>query len=123
MKKVLAIAAVALAFAPISVGAQERVGHAALGAASGAILLGPVGAVAGGVIGDTAGPTIAHSLRRSEPRRRAQSARRPTGPATNGVPAISAPQRAPTEIAARPAEAPVKSADRPSAMAPVAPLE
>jgi hypothetical protein len=122
MKKVLAIAAVALAFAPTSVSAHERVGHAALGAVSGAVVLGPVGAVAGGVIGYTAGPAIAHSLRRSEPRRRGPSARRPTGPATNGVPAISAPQ-APTEIAARPAEAPVKSAVRPSAMAPVAPLE
>ena len=51
MKKVLAIAAVALAFAPTSVSAQERVGHAALGAVSGAVVLGPVGAVAGGVIG------------------------------------------------------------------------
>ena len=122
MKKVFAIAVVALAFAPTSVSAQERVGQAALGAVSGAVVLGPVGAVAGGVIGYTAGPTIAHSLRRSEPRRRGQSARRPTGPATNGVP-ISAPQQAPTEIAARPAEAPVKSAIRPSAMAPVAPLE
>ena len=123
MKKVLAIAAVALAFAPTSVSAQERVGHAALGAVAGAVVLGPVGAVAGGVIGYTAGPTIAHSLRRSEPRRRAQSARRPTGPATNGVPAISAPQQAPTAFAGRPAEAPVQSAVRPSAMAPVAPLE
>ena len=133
MKKVFAIAVAALAFAPTSVSAQERVGHAALGAGAGAVVLGPVGAVAvvlgpvgavaGGLIGYTAGPTIAHSLRRSEPRRRAQSARRPTGPSTNGVPAISAPQQAPTEIAARPAEAPVKSADRPSAMAPVAPLE
>jgi hypothetical protein len=125
MKKILAIAAVALAFAPTSVSAQERVGHAALGAVSGAVVLGPVGAVAGGVIGYTAGPAIAHSwgVRRSEPRRRGQSARRSTGSATNGVPAISAPQQAPKEISARPAEAPVKSAVRPSAMAPVAPLE
>jgi hypothetical protein len=123
MKKVFALAAVALAFAPTSVSAQERVGHAALGAVFGAVVLGPVGAVAGGVIGYTAGPAIAHSLRTSEPRRRGQSARRPTGPAANRVPAISAPQQAPTEIAARPAEAPGKSAVRPSAMAPVAPLE
>ena len=43
MKKALAIAAVALAFAPTSVSAQERVGHAALGAVSGAVVLGPVG--------------------------------------------------------------------------------
>jgi hypothetical protein len=123
MKKVLAIVAVALAFAPTSVSAQARVGHAALGAVSGAVVLGPVGAVAGGVIGYTAGPAIAHSLRRSEPGRRGSSARRPTGSTANRVPAISAPQQAPAEIAARRAEAPVKSAIRPSAMAPVAPLE
>jgi hypothetical protein len=123
MKKVLAIAVVALALAPTGVSAQERVGHAALGAVAGAVVLGPVGAVAGGVIGYTAGPTIAHSLRRSEPRRPRQSARRPTGPATNGVPAISALQQTPTEFAGRPAEAPVQSAVHPSAMAPVAPLE
>jgi len=122
MKKVLAIAAVALAFAPTSVSAQERVGHAALGAVAGAFVLGPVGAVAGGVIGYTAGPAIAHSWRRSEPRRRGQSARPSTGPATNGVP-VGAPQQALKEIAAKPAEAPVQSAVRPSAMAPVAPLE
>jgi hypothetical protein len=123
MKKVLAVAAVALAFASTSVSAQERVGHAALGAVSGAVVLGPVGAVAGGVIGYTAGPTIARSLRGSEPRRRRQSARPATGPSTNGVPAVSVPQQAHREIAARPAEAPVQSAVRPSAMAPVAPLE
>ena len=123
MKKVLAIAAVALAFTPTSVNAQERVGHAALGAVAGAVVLGPVGAVAGGVIGYTAGPAIAHSSRRSEPRRRGQSARPSTGPATNRVPAVSAPQQALKEIAAKPAEAPVQSVVRPSAMAPVAPLE
>jgi hypothetical protein len=125
MKEVLAIAAVALAFTPTGVSAQQRVGHAALGAVSGAVVLGPVGAVAGGVIGYTAGPAIAHSwgVRRSESRRRGQSARQPTGPATNGVPGINAPLQAPKEIAARPAQPPVESAVRPSAMAPIAPLE
>ena len=47
--------------------AQERAGDAALGAVSGAVVLGPVGAVAGALIGYTAGPSIARSwgVRRS----------------------------------------------------------
>ena len=42
-------------FAPSCVLAQERAGDAALGALSGAVVLGPVEAVAGAVIGLTAG--------------------------------------------------------------------
>src|SRR6516164_1748858 len=56
MKKPLAVAVMALSFAPSCVLAQERAGDAALGALSGAVVLGPVGAVAGAVIGFTAGP-------------------------------------------------------------------
>jgi hypothetical protein len=41
--------------------AQERAGDAALGAVSGAIVLGPVGAVAGAIVGFAAGPSIARS--------------------------------------------------------------
>jgi hypothetical protein len=41
--------------------AQSRAGDAALGAVSGAVVLGPIGAVAGAFIGYTAGPAIAHS--------------------------------------------------------------
>ena len=44
MKKPLAVAVVALTFAPSCVLGQERAGDAALGALSGAIVLGPVGA-------------------------------------------------------------------------------
>jgi hypothetical protein len=55
MKKPLAVAVKALSFAPSCVLAQERAGDAALGALSGAVVLGPVGAVAGAVIGFTAG--------------------------------------------------------------------
>jgi hypothetical protein len=57
----IAIAAAAVVVAPVGVGAQERLGDAALGALSGALVGGPVGAVAGGVVGFTAGPSIAHS--------------------------------------------------------------
>jgi hypothetical protein len=64
---IAAAALVATMLAPSGALAQERAGQAALGALSGAIVLGPVGAVAGAVIGYTAGPAIASSwgLRRS----------------------------------------------------------
>jgi len=54
--------------------AQQRAGDAALGAVSGAVVLGPVGAVAGALIGYTAGPSIAHSwgLQHSSRRSRVQ---------------------------------------------------
>jgi hypothetical protein len=64
---VMAAALSATMLAPSGAFAQERAGQAALGALSGAIVLGPVGAVAGAVVGYTAGPAIASSwgLRRS----------------------------------------------------------
>ena len=63
MRHVVAIAFVTLALlAPSAASAGERVVDAALGAASGAIVAGPVGLVAGGVIGFAAGPDIAHGL-------------------------------------------------------------
>jgi len=59
--------------------AQERAGDAALGAVSGAIVFGPVGLVAGALVGFTAGPSISHSWRhnRHYPRRAART-RQPT---------------------------------------------
>jgi len=63
MKKVFAIAVVTAGLlAPGVAGAGERVVDGALGAASGALVAGPVGLVAGGVIGFVAGPDIAHGL-------------------------------------------------------------
>jgi outer membrane lipoprotein SlyB len=55
---------------PLGAFAQERVGDAALGGLSGAIVLGPVGAVAGIVVGYAAGPAISRSwgLKRSDTR-------------------------------------------------------
>jgi len=76
MRKIFAAGAITLAFAPSGAVAQERVGDAALGALSGAVVLGPVGAVAGAVVGYTAGPSIAHSWRTkksSKARNRASS--------------------------------------------------
>jgi hypothetical protein len=62
MKRLIPVAVLlAIALMPAGARAQERVGDAALGALSGAVVLGPVGAVAGAAIGYTAGPAIANS--------------------------------------------------------------
>jgi len=61
MRKLLVAALVAGSAISFEAKAQERAGSAALGAVSGAIVLGRVGAVAGALIGYTAGPAIAHS--------------------------------------------------------------
>jgi hypothetical protein len=72
MKRALVAAVIAGSFFSFEASAQERAGSAALGAVSGAVVLGPVGAVAGALIGYTAGPAIAHSWGggRSRPRAR-----------------------------------------------------
>ncbi|MGX1169523.1 hypothetical protein AB7M16_005789 [Bradyrhizobium sp. USDA 372] len=74
MTKALITAVAMLACVPASALAQERAGDAALGAVSGAVVLGPVGAVAGALIGYTAGPSIARSwgLRGSQSARQRQ---------------------------------------------------
>ncbi|WP_375158958.1 hypothetical protein [Bradyrhizobium sp. RDT46] len=85
MTKALISAVVLLACVPVSALAQERAGDAALGAVSGAVVLGPVGAVAGALIGYTAGPSIArswgirgsHSAGHRPPPRRAAATRSP----------------------------------------------
>ena len=61
MKKTTAVAALALSLISSTAMAQERGGDAALGALSGALVLGPIGAVVGAVVGYTAGPSIARS--------------------------------------------------------------
>ncbi len=60
MIKAYAIAALLLVLVPSSALAQ-RAGDAALGAVAGAVVLGPVGAVAGAFVGYTAGPSISRS--------------------------------------------------------------
>ena len=63
MKQVAAIAFVAaVLLAPTAAGAGERVFDGALGAASGALVAGPVGLVAGGAVGFVAGPHITRGL-------------------------------------------------------------
>jgi hypothetical protein len=79
MKKIAVAFVIAIWWVPSLTLADERVGDAALGAVSGAVILGPIGAVAGAAIGYTAGPAIANAwgLRRSEP---PGPARQPTLP-------------------------------------------
>lgn len=60
MKKQIAIAAMAVMVSTAAV-AGERATDAALGAVSGAIVLGPIGAVAGAFIGYTAGPSMSRA--------------------------------------------------------------
>lgn len=61
MKPFLATTAIALSLTAATAAAQERIGDAALGGLSGALVLGPLGAAAGVVIGYTAGPSISRS--------------------------------------------------------------
>jgi hypothetical protein len=70
MKKIIVLAAATLSLMSSHAMADEhRGGDAALGALAGAVVLGPVGAVAGAAVGFVAGPSIAHSwgFRRSDP--------------------------------------------------------
>ena len=60
IKAAYAIVALLLVLVPSSVRAQ-RAGDTALGALAGAVVLGPVGAVAGAFVGYTAGPSISRS--------------------------------------------------------------
>jgi hypothetical protein len=63
MRHVVAIVAIAAALsAPTAAGAGERVFDGALGAASGALVGGPVGFIAGGAVGFFAGPHISRGM-------------------------------------------------------------
>jgi hypothetical protein len=77
------LAALALSLCASGAVAQERASDAALGALSGAVVLGPVGAVAGALIGYTAGPAISRSW---GVRGRNSSARQPRRVATQETP-------------------------------------
>jgi hypothetical protein len=61
MKKTFAFVVLTLVLMSSAAMAEERIGDAALGALSGAVVFGPIGAVAGAVVGFTAGPSIARS--------------------------------------------------------------
>jgi len=121
MRKIAIAAGLVLALAGSQAVAEEhRGGDAALGALSGAVVFGPIGAVAGAVVGYAAGPSIAHSwgFRRSRSARHTRPPRQETrvseAPAATSAPAL-APAAAP---APQPAPRPVSSA-----MPPVQTLE
>lgn len=132
MRKIIIAVTLVVALAPAAQ-AEERVGDAALGALSGAVVLGPVGAVAGAVVGYTAGPSIASSwgLRRSAPPRQKRSAVRPAAPTTDKlVPSsrASGPALAQGTVGTTPQpqfrDRPVQpSAPAGSGLSPVQPLE
>ncbi len=87
MRRFLAAVGMTVCLAPMGALAQERVGDAALGGLSGAIVFGPVGAVAGIVVGYAAGPGISRSwgLGRSDSRYRGKAAQRPAVARSNNA--------------------------------------
>lgn len=102
MTKALTAAAMILLLAPSVALAQHRAGDAALGAVSGAVVLGPIGAVAGAFIGYSAGPAIARSWgidrsgstrqRRHASRERVRGARAEAVGSAGARPAAAAPR-------------------------------
>lgn len=125
MTRMLATTALALALVTsgmMSVAAradEHRGGDAALGALSGAVVFGPVGAVAGAVVGYTAGPSIARSwgFRRSRTAR-SQPVRRPVRDSQAAMIDSTQPQAAPRVAAPQPRTA---AAPPPASRGPVAP--
>lgn len=115
MKKIFAALAVVAALVPATAFAQERVGDAALGALSGAVVLGPIGAVAGAVVGFTAGPNIANAWGMRRGGRGAHVAR-----AQRRNNALAARQQAPAAAAPATAVANASEVSAPVAQAPIA---
>src|SRR6516225_6888563 len=76
---IMAVSLMAVSLTPSGAFAQERVGDAALGGLSGALVFGPVGAVAGIVVGYAAGPGISRSwgLRPADSRYAGRTVQRP----------------------------------------------
>ena len=126
MRIFLVAALIVGAFITFDAKAQERAGDAALGAVSGAVVLGPVGAVAGAIVGFTAGPAISRSwsTRGSSPRARAQrtpqQANAANEPQTTASVAPAVPPRSSQAVSLQP---PASAKPPPSAMPPVQSLE
>ena len=115
MKQFLAVVVMAVALAPSGALAQERVGDAALGGLSGAIVLGPVGAVAGVVVGYAAGPSISRSwgLKRSEARYQDRAPKRPAAASSNSVPLKQIAAQSASAVPSGPAPTPKRTWNSP----------
>jgi hypothetical protein len=108
MKKLVVLATIAGSLMCVPAHAQERAGSAVIGAVSGALILGPVGAVAGALVGYTAGPEMARGLRSEPPR--AQSRARRSARTGDGTKRAAAERKATNAMAAsqpRVAQSPV----------------
>lgn len=106
MRNTLAVAAAGLLLMSSAAMAGERPTDAALGALSGAVVFGPIGAVAGAVVGYTAGPSISHPWRRSNGARHARRpARQETRAYASDGPPAPRNQVTPSAVPA-PAESP-----------------
>jgi len=131
MKTTIASVAISLVLMSSTAVAEERPGDAALGAVSGAVVLGPIGAVAGAVIGWTAGPSISHSwgMHRTGASRHARRAAEPNARVSAGDSQAVPNQPAANQSVAKDQAAPEAASARPSATAtastapPVQPLE
>ena len=122
MKKTFAFAALGLSvMSATALAGERRGGDAALGALSGAVVFGPVGALAGALVGFTAGPGIAQSwgLRSSTPRHARRSARQEMGTAA----AVSQPSQRDQASASQQAQPQPPSPATPSTTPPVQTLE
>jgi hypothetical protein len=113
MIKVYSIAALLLVLAPSAAMAQ-RAGDAALGAVAGAVVLGPVGAVAGAFVGYTAGPSISRSwgLEGSRSSRHRRQASRDVRSARAEVTGITPGSAGPAERSARATSSPASTLPR-----------
>jgi len=112
MKWKIALSIVALSVACQASADEHRGGDAALGALSGAVVLGPIGAVAGAVVGYTAGPSIAHAWgfrRGSTAHQRARQVRQETQ--------MAPAQASPAQVTPTTATVPATSLARPAATA------
>jgi hypothetical protein len=107
MKWKIAFSILALFLATQASADERRGGDAALGALSGAVVLGPIGAVAGAVVGYTAGPSIAHAWGF----RRGRTAHRPARQARQQA------QVSPAQVTPSAATVPASSQPRPATSA------
>jgi hypothetical protein len=118
MRQFLTAVAITVSLTPLGAFAQERVGDAALGGLSGAIVLGPVGAVAGIVVGYAAGPAISRSwgLRRSDTRYPDRTAPRSAAARSNNAELKQATVRSVSASPAKPASGTKRTWDAPPVM-------